>query len=219
MAPLDAYLAPQAQQAVIAGMFIAAGWWVVAFQNAWRDRRQRRSRVEDMQRALLAEVRAHVVSLERQLQEGSFDELLERVENGDATLVMQHGGNDRIFRAILTEIHLLPGSVIDPVVIYYRLIAVMDNMADSIRRTARNRPDQASEMMVDYILLNEEAREAGLDVLEILTASLQGGAAEIEAMLERQREEAGKTIRQNLPQELAQMRDDLNRRFSDRSGL
>lgn len=218
-APFDAYLAPQAQQAVIAGLFIAAGWWVVALQNSRRDRQQRRARVEDMQRALLAEVRAHVVSLERQLQEGTFEDLLQRIGDGDAALVMPHGGNDRIFRAILADIHLLPGSVIDPVVIYYRLIAVMDAMASSIRATARSKPLRASEMMVDYILLNEESREAGLDVLEILTASLQGGEAGIEALLHQQREDTGRMIRQNLPQELALMRDALSTRSSDRSGL
>lgn len=215
----DDYLSPQAQQAVIAGLFLSAGWWVVALQNRRRDAKQRRERVDDMQRALLAEVRAHVVALERQTREGNFDELLASIRRGEAGLVMPHGGNDRIFRAVLNDIHLLPGLVIDPVVIYYRLIAVMDAMADSIRRLARARPDRAAEMMIDYILLNAETREAGLDVLEILTASLQGGEVEIRAMLRRQREDAAQQIRQNLPGELAQLRARLNRRSSDRSGL
>lgn len=217
--PLDPLLSPQAQAALIAGLFLAAGWWVVAVQTSMRDRRQRRARVDDMQRALLAEVRAHVVSLERQLQAGMLDDLLERIEDGDAALILPHGGNDRIFRAVLADIHLLPGPVIDPVVIYYRLIAVMDSMADSIRTTAQTKPGQATDMMLDYILLNEESLDAGLDVLEILTASLQGGEAEIQALLHRQSEETGKTIQQNLPQELAQMRAGLNKRSSDRSGL
>ncbi|MDS9468435.1 hypothetical protein RGQ15_12740 [Paracoccus sp. MBLB3053] len=216
---LDDYLSPQAQQAVIAGLFLSAGWWVVALQNRRRDAKLRVDRVDDMQRALLAEVRAHVVSLERQMREGNYEALLDRIAQGDTALIMQHGGNDRIFKAVLPEIHLLPGSVIDPVVIYYRLIAVMDAMADSIRRTARASADRAGEMMLDYILLSEETREAGLDVLEILTASLKGGDAQVQAMLESQQEAAVQQIRQNLSQELGEMRDRLNRRSSDRSGL
>ncbi len=216
---LDDYLSPQAQQAFIAGLFIATGWWVVAFQNRRRDAKLRTERVDDMQRALLAEVRAHVVALERQVQDGRFDTLLSQIEEGNAGLVIAHGGNDRIFRAVLPDIHLLPGGVIDPVVIYYRLIAVMDSMAESIRRMARSRPESAADMMLDYILLNQEAREAGLDVLEVLTASLRGGEAEIQAMLRKQREDAGRLIAATLPGELAGLRDRLNKRSSDRSGL
>ncbi|MDT1061125.1 hypothetical protein RM190_04585 [Paracoccus sp. CPCC 101403] len=216
---LDGYLSPPAQQALIAGLFLSAGWWVVALQNRRRDAKLRAERVDDMQRALVAEVRAHVVALERQVQDDSLDGILAQIQDGDARLVIAHGGNDRIFRAVLAEIHVLPGAVIDPVVIYYRLVAVMDAMADSIRRLARNHPDRASEMMVDYFLLTQETREAGLDVLEILTASLRGGEAEIQAMLRQQREDAGSRLRTTLPQELAQMRERLNTRFSDRSGL
>lgn len=219
MPAFDDYLSPQAQQALIAGLFIATGWWVVAFQNRRRDAKLRAERVDDMQRALLAEVRAHVVALESQAQDGRVELLLAQLAGGNSGLVITHSGNDRIFRAVLADIHLLPGAVIDPVVIYYRLVAVMEAMADSIRRVARNRPESAAEMMLDYILLNQEAREAGLDVLEILTASLRGGAVEVEAMLERQREQAARQIAATLPGELAGLREGLNRRSSDRSGL
>lgn len=219
MPAFDDYLSPPAQQALIAGLFVAASWWVVAFQNRRRDAKLRAERVDDMQRALLAEVRAHVVALESQAQDGRHDLLLTQLAEGNTGLVITHSGNDRIFRAVLPDIHLLPGAVIDPVVIYYRLVAVMDAMADSIRRVARNRPDSAAEMMLDYIVLNQEAREAGLDVLEMLTASLRGGTAEIDAMLQRQREHVTQQIAATLPGELAALREGLNRRSSDRSGL
>lgn len=219
MPAFDDYLSPQAQQAFIAGLFIAAGWWVVAFQNRRRDAKLRAERVDDMQRALLAEVRAHVVALESQARDGRHDLLLGQLAEGNSGLVITHSGNDRIFRAVLPDIHLLPGAVIDPVVIYYRLVAVMDAMADSIRRVARNRPDSAAEMMLDYIQLNQEAREAGLDVLEMLTASLRGGTVEIDAMLQRQRDRVAQQIAATLPGELAALREGLNRRSSDRSGL
>lgn len=219
MPAFDDYLSPPAQQAFIAGLFIAAGWWVVAFQNRRRDAKLRAERVDDMQRALLAEVRAHVVALESQVQDGRHGLLLAQLAEGNTGLVITHSGNDRIFRAVLPDIHLLPGAVIDPVVIYYRLVAVMDAMADSIRRVARNRPDSAAEMMLDYIQLNQEAREAGLDVLEMLTASLRGGTAEIDAMLQRQRDHVAQQIAATLPGELAALREGLNRRSLDRSGL
>ena len=42
MPPLDAYLSPQSQQAVIAGMFLSFGWLVVAAQTRSHDARLRR---------------------------------------------------------------------------------------------------------------------------------------------------------------------------------
>lgn len=217
MPPLDPYLSPQAQQAVIAGLFLAAGWWVVAFQNRWRDAKQRQERINDIQRALLAEIRAHVVSLEQQLAGGEVDDLLRRMRSGDYLPVMPSGANDRIYRAIISEIHLLPAHSIDPVVIYYRLLSVMDSLAASIRSTARKTPGRAAEMFADYLALNAEALETGLDALEILTASLHGGEAAVREWLEEQARAETNRITAELPLELAQMRARLSTRASDRS--
>lgn len=219
MPPLDPYLSPQAQQAVIAGLFIAAGWWVVAFQNSHRDSRNRRDRVNDIQRALLAEIRAHVVSLEQQISEGGAEDLLDRMRAGNYLPVLPSGANDRIYRAIISEIHLLPAHAIDPVVIYYRLLSVMDSLAGSIRSTARRMPERAAEMFEDYLALNIEALETGLDALEILAASLQGGEAAVMELIEREKQREANRIAANLPGELAEMRQRLSRRSSDRSGL
>ena len=67
MAPLDQWLSPQLQQAVVTGLFVAIGWIVVASQTRRRDATLRRARETDLQRALLAEIRAHVFALEQQV--------------------------------------------------------------------------------------------------------------------------------------------------------
>ena len=65
MPPLDHILAPQAQSAMIAGLFLAVGWWVVALQGRRRDAKLRAERVRDVQRALFAEIRAYLAVQER----------------------------------------------------------------------------------------------------------------------------------------------------------
>ncbi|WP_022706685.1 hypothetical protein [Paracoccus zeaxanthinifaciens] len=121
--PLDLWLSPQLQQALVAGAFLALGWQVVAFQNRRRDDRLRAKREEDLQRALLAEIRAHVVSLEQQTPEPEDAAILiERVASGDLLPTVPQHSNDRIFAAVIDEIHILPAPVIDPIVIYYRLL-------------------------------------------------------------------------------------------------
>lgn len=50
---------------MIAGLFLAVGWWVVALQGRRRDAKLRAERVRDVQRALFAEIRAYLAVLER----------------------------------------------------------------------------------------------------------------------------------------------------------
>lgn len=216
--PLDYILSPHAQQALIAGLFIASGWWVAGWQGRRRDSKARDERVIDMQRAILAEIRAHVVELERQIASGEMEAITTRVQMGDASVVLPHGGNDRIFHAMISDIHVLPGAVIDPVVIYYRLLTIMDKMAEAIRHAARKSLNCSTEMLIDYLALNEAALEAGLDALEVLTASLHGGEAAVNALMLRQMEESSANISANLSDELSDLRERLSKRSSDRSG-
>ncbi|MDO5606429.1 MAG: hypothetical protein Q4G25_14835, partial [Paracoccus sp. (in: a-proteobacteria)] len=118
--PLDHILSPQAQQAVIAGLFVAIGWWVVAWQSRLRDAKMRAERVRDVQRALFAEIRAYLAVLERdQIAEygGNIAARIEAEPGYFPVIPTEH--NDAIFRAIVGEIHVLPRDTIDPVVLYY----------------------------------------------------------------------------------------------------
>lgn len=187
MPPLDHILSPQAQQAVIAGLFLAVGWWVVAAQNHKRDQRQRDERVADIQRALLAEIRAHVAALERQTLDDPDEReaMVSRLVAGGHVPILPHDANDRIFRAIVDEVHVLPEWAIDPVVRYYRLLAVRAALAQDIRGNAKDHPDRATDMFRDYLTLNDETLATGRRAMIVLTASLEGGAEAVEALARR----------------------------------
>ena len=116
MAPLDDILSPQAQQAVIAGVFLAAGWWVVAWQNRRRDDRLRAERVRDVQRALFAEIRAYLAVLHRDDVAAYGARIAERITSEPGYFpVIPSEKNDAIFNAIVGEIHVLPRDTVDPV--------------------------------------------------------------------------------------------------------
>lgn len=189
---IDTYLSPQAQAAVIAGFFLAAGWWVVAFQNRWRDRQQRQEKINDIQRALLAEIRAHVVALEMQPEPGDF--VAQEISDQDYLPILPHDANDRIFRAIVEEVHILPEWTIDPVVRYYRLLAVRAALAQDIRNNLSKHPRRTAEMFRDYLMLNEETLDTGLEALEILTASLKGGRRAVTAVIARHETEKAEAL-------------------------
>lgn len=180
--------------AIVGGGVVAAGWFWTHALSRRRDKLLRSERINDIQRALLAEIRAHVVALEAQRDTGGLQSLT-MISDEDYLPILPHDANDRIFRAIVEEVHMLPEWAIDPVVRYYRLLAVRAALAQDIRSNARDYPRRAAEMFQDYIALNEETLETGLDAVEVLTASLHGGRQEVEAMLvRRQRDMAGDLV-------------------------
>lgn len=219
-APLDPYLSPPAQQALIAGLFIAAGWWVVASQNHRRDAKLRQERVTDIQRALLAEIRAHVVALEDQrLDARETDRAVRRILDEGFIQMLPDNSNDRIFSAILEEVHILPALVIDPVVTYYRQVAVLRSFEEELPELATRNRTRAAEMFIDYLELGEVARDTGYEAMRILLASLHGGDATILELYENDERERVQRIGASLPGELAQMRERLSKPLSDRSDL
>ncbi|ODT60153.1 MULTISPECIES: hypothetical protein [Paracoccus] len=222
MAPLDAHLSPQLQQAVVTGLFVAIGWIVVAAQTRRRDAALRRARETDLQRALLAEIRAHVFALEQQTPTPEDAALLiARMATGDFVPTLPQHANDRIFGAVIADIHILPAPIIDPIVLYYRLLSIMGALATDLRRIARNDPPRAAQMMADYLSLMEETRDTGIQAIRVLTESLQGGAEAVNRMLDADEAASVAQMAQRLPAELAQMRDrlaarDVSSRSSDR---
>lgn len=219
--PLDQYISPHAQQGIIAGVFIAFGWMVAARQNRRRDAQLRDERSKDIQRALLAEIRAHVATLEQQrMDAAALRAVLDQMRmRGHAPLIPAQA-NDRIYVTILTEVHLLPEYIIDPVVTYYRRIAVMNAFADAIQKLTDQDGDRMVAMFADYLELTDDVREVGLWATQLLMASVFGGGEEaVRELIERERQKQLAQIAATLPFELAGLRDRLNRQSSARSGL
>lgn len=222
MPPLDAYLSPQSQQAMIAGIFLSFGWVVVAWQTRRRDARIRREREADIQRALLAEIRAHVVSLEQQSPSpADAEELIARIRSGDFVPTLPQQANDRIFGAVISELHILPAPVIDPIVIYYRLLSIMGALATDLRDIPADGRERAAQMMADYLSLMEETYNSGIQAIRVLTECLRGGAGAVEKMLDDDEAAAIAMMNHQLRDELEEMRvrmDGINNRSSDPRG-
>ncbi|TJZ93762.1 hypothetical protein FA743_00350 [Paracoccus gahaiensis] len=219
MPPLDALLSPQLQQAVVTGLFVAIGWIVVAAQTRRRDAALRRARETDLQRALLAEIRAHVFALEQQTPSPEDAEaLIARIRSGDFVPTLPQQANDRIFGAVIADIHILPAPVIDPIVLYYRLLSIMGALATDLRRIARHDGERAAQMMADYLSLMDETRDYGIQAIRVLTECLRGGAEAVDQMLDEDEAQAIAQLARQLPEELARMRDRLAaREVSSRS--
>jgi hypothetical protein len=180
MPPLDNYLSPQAQQAVIAGVFLAAGWWVVALQNRRRDANLRAERVRDVQRAIFAEIRAYLAVLRRD-NVGEYGAAIKERILTEASFfpVIPTEHNDALFKAIIGDIHVLPRDTVDPVVLYYSQLNAISAMISDLREldVAKIDAERAAGMYHDYISMKIEALELGEQALEAIGASLNGRGA------------------------------------------
>lgn len=177
--PLDQILAPPAQQAVIAGLFLSAGWWVVAWQGRRRDAKLRAERVRDVQRAIFAEIRAYVTAL-RDDDLATYGEAMARRIEGEAGFlpIIPTEANDAIFRAIIADIHILPRDTIDPIVVYYgQLNAIGASIAD-LRALDPDRVStaEAAQLYRDYVAFKRGALGAGLAAMQAIARNVDGTA-------------------------------------------
>lgn len=206
--------------ALVGGGVVAAGWFWTHALSRRRDRQLRDERVADIQRALLAEIRAHVAALEGQTLDDPVarEAMVARLAAGGHVPILPHDANDRIFRAIVEDVHILPEWAIDPVVRYYRLLAVRAALAQDIRANSTEHADRATEMFRDYLTLNDETLMTGRRAMIILTASLEGGREAVDALLAAAQRAELARIRSTLPNELAELRARFSKRSSDPRG-
>ncbi len=170
---------PRLWQAVIAGFFVAAGW----VYNGWRNRRDaahlREERIRDVHRALFAEIGAYLDSIGslEALQRG-HDRIVERME-ADAGFMPFHPTEepDRVYRAIIGEIHILPRTSIDVVVAFYGQVAAIGAFIEDMRseRFANLSPNRRRAIYDDYIRLKTRAFQYGNAALALIDAYTRGG--------------------------------------------
>lgn len=161
--------------AIVGGGVVAAGWFWTHALSRRRDLVLRRERINDMQRALLAEIRAHVVVLERQMKDSPYEHAMQRMLSDGYVPILPHDANDRIFRAVIGDVHMLPEATIDSVVRYYRLLTVRAALGQDVLRLVKDDPDRATGMFLDYVAIESETLETGREAVNALAASLQQG--------------------------------------------
>jgi hypothetical protein len=177
--PPELWIGPAIVAAVISGVISLAGWILSGRREIARERRLRRERRDDVQTALRAEIQHYVDILSNpdfDLNETWEVVVSEMEEDASYVPLIPSERNDTVFRAILQEIHVLPGPVIQPVVRYYNQVFAIDAMIADLRGNgfAGADQDQRIKMYTDYIALKLEALRQGRSAIDALTRSLGG---------------------------------------------
>lgn len=168
MRPLDPLIDPQVQAAVLAGLFVAAGWVVNGRENRRREAALREEKVRDVLRALYSEIRAYVSVLRRDAvgTNGALRAARIRGEAGFFPFVPSER-NATIFSSIVGDISILPDAAIHSIVLYYAQVDAIEAMIDDLRRLdlARIGPARAADLYTDFAQAKIEAALLGADAL------------------------------------------------------
>ena len=120
--------------ALIGAVVVAIGWMVSLGRDFALDRHRRGEKAADLQRALAAEIAAHVHQLAGNKLGDHLADMTGRMERDPSFIVLvPRESHDTVYRALLSELYLLPGRAILPVVVFYNQIITISNLADDIR--------------------------------------------------------------------------------------
>ncbi|MGR3757104.1 MAG: hypothetical protein ACU0AT_07765 [Tranquillimonas sp.] len=183
-------LDPRIWQAFVAGAFVALGWLVNGWQNRAaqrqrhdedleRDRARRAERIRDVHRALYAEIGAYLHNLGSEAQLDGFREaMLDRMRDPAYLPLIPSEREQTIFAAIVGEIHVLPRTTIDPVVLFHRQLGAIAALIDDMRSDAfaRATSGQRQAIYSDYIEMKKQALRYGEYALRLITVYADHGA-------------------------------------------
>ena len=178
------------------------------------DGKRRKERVQDIQIALLAEIRAYVAVLNRDRLDEFEKTMVKRMQN-DETFVpfIPREKNDTVFQAILSDIYILPESSIDPIVVYYSQIVAIAEMAQDMRTKvfALLATNRRIDVYQNFIAMKQEAIVLGTEAEIMLNLHIRSGDHGISQFLQRRSEKETTETR-------AQVKRWLNSQVSDLSG-
>ena len=151
---MNTWIGPAIVAAVISSLVTAVGWLVNYRTSLGLEKERRQEKVRDFQIALRAEIRSEL----HQLNTESLTDELKVIEGRYAksktySVFVPSLARHVVFESLIREIHLLPESVIDPVILYSRQRQMIDQFASDLRSERFLKLSQARqlEMYRDYV--------------------------------------------------------------------
>ena len=172
---MELWVGPAIVAAIVSGLINAAGWFVTFRQSRRLEQLRRDERIHDFQVAIRAEIASDL------LGQTVFDhdelygavEAKYRTEAGYSVLV-PHLASNVIFEAVVKEIHVLPGDVIEPLVDYQRLRQTIERFAADLRAPgfAALPAERQLAMFSDYLKMTGRLQQLARRALVALDNSL-----------------------------------------------
>ena len=156
------------------------GWIVAGRRERAAAARLRAEKQTDVSTALLAEILHYRDALQFFDLDERWEKVVEQMETDESYVpFIPSERNDTIFRAIISEIHVLPVGVIRPVTRYYNQIFAIDAIIADLRSDdyAQAAPQKRIALYTDYISLKKQAIEDGERAIAALERHLSVAGA------------------------------------------
>lgn len=151
-------------------------WLYGGWRKRVEERRLRNGKVLDIEKALRAEIEAHLHQLRRWEIEGraaaTVAQILAAGDAPDTRFVplLPPERHDRVYSAMVSEVHLLSTETVRPVVLYYNQIALIGDMSEMLRSAAYAQisAERRAEAYAHYIKMKRAAVSFGDDAVTSL---------------------------------------------------
>lgn len=151
---MDGWIGPAIVAAVISGL-ISLIVVQMNFQQERKAERQRRiEKIRDFRIALRAEIRSELLNLSRFDLDAILGDVEHRYRSDESfSVIVPRLATPTILATIVSEIHILPEAVIDPVVLYIRQRRVVETMAEDMRDSSFKALDKTRQLAMykDYL--------------------------------------------------------------------
>jgi hypothetical protein len=141
------------------------------------DARGRAERVRDIQTALRAEIRSHRHAFELLGAEEDWRPVVEEVAAGGFLPFTLKKPPAFVFDAIVGEVHILPVSVVDPVVLYYGQYATVRTGIDVLNSIDFKElaSERSAGLFEDYFRISSYALQLASEAIEAIDSALSRG--------------------------------------------
>ena len=162
------------EPALIAVIGAVVGILLTNGLKLWLDARARAERVRDIQTALRAEIRSHRHAFELLGSEAEWRAAVSEMAASELIPFTPQKPPPFVFDAIVGEIHILPGAVVDPVVLYYGQYATVRATIDDLRdpQVKELDPLRRANMFNDYFVVSAYALQLANEAIEAINLSL-----------------------------------------------
>jgi len=172
---MDGLLGSGIIAALIAAAVSVLGWWVGHANDRRAQQALRKEKIRDIMTALRSEIRSSsflaAYADSQSLRADTRKRILASGGRKPAyTPFIPREPDTPVFRAIVGEIHILPGSAIDPVILYYSQAATIAQFADDLRseRYSTLAPERKATMYDDYMAMRDYAAELAADAIKAI---------------------------------------------------
>ena len=176
---MNAWVGPAIIAAVISSAIGVIGLYVNAWLTIRLERIRRLEKVRDVLIALRAEIRADINNLKFYDLDANLESVrLQYRENGQYVVRPSLAPGLILEDLLRREVQILPGSVIDPVVLYLRQKAVIDRCAEDMRGSDFRDRDRQTQLRMyeDYIMLKKVELQFARDARDALEVELDSFA-------------------------------------------